>query len=600
MSTTTTNPTNPTFTTNKKYIKLYNNINNNNNHNNNNNNNYAYQSEMTEFIQLNNRKLEIPNRTSSKTVATIISTKTTTSSPSSTLFSLPATPEVTTSSSDDYVFEENNVQSYPLTTTTERPIELFEHEAITTIATIQTTQQQEDKEQQRQQQSLLSTRLNETATTTQVATSPATIISTLTTTPAIPTAPEQIQMLQEQLQSNLYEATTTTNTATTIFPKEASKQSKRQFVAKGVKNEEELEQEDVLYMYDNSIEQEENEGERFEEVIATTMTTNNYVADNSNVLVPPTIATFEPTTESFVKPQTITKSLQQPKDYNSNNSRKMATKYWNPYNKTKQKQQYNNESQSRTKNTSSSNIDNSLNNNESNTDFINSNNEQKKLNTFSLNHHKQQHFATETNNQIPQLHQQSQLDMKLQQYHFKAVSKTTIETRTTTDLKVKSTINTLTTNGTNSTTTTHNSTQIPIDNNKSNNIYITSSITAATSYDSVSNLNHPKEIMLDSDVQGNHLQIPTTSVGTTTTLRTPVTYAPLYQYHAGFNQLRRPALLQYHPHHRHTRQAAADDEQNDKCRMFVEGDAEKNELYSPDYPNDYPKNINCTRVIIGK
>lgn len=48
---------------------------------------------------------------------------------------------------------------------------------------------------------------------------------------------------------------------------------------------------------------------------------------------------------------------------------------------------------------------------------------------------------------------------------------------------------------------------------------------------------------------------------------------------------------------RHERQA---EEEVDRCRLFVEGDPTKNELYSPEYPNLYPKNINCTRVITGE
>ncbi|XP_030572875.1 uncharacterized protein LOC115771344 [Drosophila novamexicana] len=40
-----------------------------------------------------------------------------------------------------------------------------------------------------------------------------------------------------------------------------------------------------------------------------------------------------------------------------------------------------------------------------------------------------------------------------------------------------------------------------------------------------------------------------------------------------------------------------EEDQVDRCRLFVEGDPTKNELYSPEYPNLYPKNINCTRVI---
>ncbi|KAM8721228.1 hypothetical protein ACLKA7_007145 [Drosophila subpalustris] len=46
---------------------------------------------------------------------------------------------------------------------------------------------------------------------------------------------------------------------------------------------------------------------------------------------------------------------------------------------------------------------------------------------------------------------------------------------------------------------------------------------------------------------------------------------------------------------RFERETEAD--QVDRCRLFVQGDPTKNELYSPEYPNLYPKNINCTRVI---
>ncbi|XP_055910064.1 neuropilin and tolloid-like protein 1 isoform X2 [Eupeodes corollae] len=40
-----------------------------------------------------------------------------------------------------------------------------------------------------------------------------------------------------------------------------------------------------------------------------------------------------------------------------------------------------------------------------------------------------------------------------------------------------------------------------------------------------------------------------------------------------------------------------DDTGMDKCHTFVVGEPEQSLLYSPDYPNDYPKNINCTRII---
>ncbi|XP_067641059.1 uncharacterized protein Neto isoform X2 [Eurosta solidaginis] len=60
------------------------------------------------------------------------------------------------------------------------------------------------------------------------------------------------------------------------------------------------------------------------------------------------------------------------------------------------------------------------------------------------------------------------------------------------------------------------------------------------------------------------------------------------------------ALLHTQHSNRWTRQLPADEEEPvDKCRQFIEGEGEKNEFYSPDYPNDYPKNINCTRKIIA-
>lgn len=38
-----------------------------------------------------------------------------------------------------------------------------------------------------------------------------------------------------------------------------------------------------------------------------------------------------------------------------------------------------------------------------------------------------------------------------------------------------------------------------------------------------------------------------------------------------------------------------------KCEAFMkdEGDDEFHEFFSPGYPNNYPKNINCTRIIEG-
>ncbi|XP_073834477.1 neuropilin and tolloid-like isoform X2 [Musca autumnalis] len=70
--------------------------------------------------------------------------------------------------------------------------------------------------------------------------------------------------------------------------------------------------------------------------------------------------------------------------------------------------------------------------------------------------------------------------------------------------------------------------------------------------------------------------------------------------HLQYNQLKRPALLAASTQtlQRQTRQV--DDDPIDKCRLFEVGDPEKMELYSPDYPNVYPKNINCTRVITAQ
>ncbi|XP_037938779.1 uncharacterized protein LOC119671948 isoform X1 [Teleopsis dalmanni] len=69
------------------------------------------------------------------------------------------------------------------------------------------------------------------------------------------------------------------------------------------------------------------------------------------------------------------------------------------------------------------------------------------------------------------------------------------------------------------------------------------------------------------------------------------TYNSFFHTLGTFNQVKRPLQT----YGRYTRQAEG--EPIDKCRLFVEGQAGKNELYSPDYPNHYPKNINCTRLI---
>ncbi|CAH0387693.1 unnamed protein product [Bemisia tabaci] len=36
------------------------------------------------------------------------------------------------------------------------------------------------------------------------------------------------------------------------------------------------------------------------------------------------------------------------------------------------------------------------------------------------------------------------------------------------------------------------------------------------------------------------------------------------------------------------------------CRQFVEGDPEKMEFYSPNYPSNYPNHSDCIAVLTGK
>ncbi|XP_046803472.1 uncharacterized protein LOC111675712 isoform X2 [Lucilia cuprina] len=487
-----------TTTTTKKYTKLY-------------NNNYAYQSEMTEFLQLNRK---IPNRTS----RTVAKTLTTTTSPPSLLLSTTSSPlTATITSTTDNHYKQNNVNSYPI----------FEHEAITTIATIQTQ----------------STTITKTSTV--VATQSATAAAMKTTL-----APEQIQ--------NPVDATTA------------------QRIDNGIKR-----QADIFYIFDNSIEEKE-ENKELEAARNIETTSTNYVADYSKVFVPPT--------EPFVETLTMTNTRKQVNNYrknhNTDNKRKnnlKNTKYWNASidlnrNLRHQQQQHNN-GYSRNSN---------LNNSESNNDFTNitknisSKYKQKTTNTFNLNHNNR--YGTVNNSRSINIirHQQQ----KQQQNHLSISIANGIRIRATKSLdaaQIATTINSLPSSG------TIDYRQSSTYNFKNHNSKYNNNKNLATSTDSVSNIS-PKEINHYSDDFSHHLQIPTSTL-MTTALRTPATYSPLHEHHHS-NQLKRPALL-----YRHTRQAAPEDEQNDKCRMFIEGDPEKNELYSPDYPNDYPKNINCTRVI---
>jgi hypothetical protein len=45
---------------------------------------------------------------------------------------------------------------------------------------------------------------------------------------------------------------------------------------------------------------------------------------------------------------------------------------------------------------------------------------------------------------------------------------------------------------------------------------------------------------------------------------------------------------------------AMDDSEEDKCKAFKVGNPEQREFYSPNYPDNYPNNIECTRLLEGK
>lgn len=48
------------------------------------------------------------------------------------------------------------------------------------------------------------------------------------------------------------------------------------------------------------------------------------------------------------------------------------------------------------------------------------------------------------------------------------------------------------------------------------------------------------------------------------------------------------------------RQTEADADAVERCRSFSEGDNEKQEFYSPNYPNDYGNHTDCVKIIEGK
>jgi hypothetical protein len=43
-----------------------------------------------------------------------------------------------------------------------------------------------------------------------------------------------------------------------------------------------------------------------------------------------------------------------------------------------------------------------------------------------------------------------------------------------------------------------------------------------------------------------------------------------------------------------------DESEESKCKAFAEGNPERGEFYSPNYPDNYPNNIECTRLLEGK
>jgi hypothetical protein len=49
-----------------------------------------------------------------------------------------------------------------------------------------------------------------------------------------------------------------------------------------------------------------------------------------------------------------------------------------------------------------------------------------------------------------------------------------------------------------------------------------------------------------------------------------------------------------------SRRYAMDDSEADKCRAFEVGNPDRGEFYSPNYPDNYPNNIECTRLLEGK
>lgn len=498
------------------------------------NKDYAYHTEMTEFVQLNRK---IPNSRNRDTTATSSSTSSSSiivpkippplSLPQSQ--SAPLMIETTT----DNTYQQNTLNSYPA----------FDHEALTTVATMQT---------------------KSTISTTQAATQ--TVAMTF-----IP-ATEQLQITK---QLNVYEDTTDFNTAV---------KAKRK-----IRGQPETEKQEVVFhkIY-NSLEE--------EAATSRTTTTNNYVADKSYFFVPPTMLRIGPTMRPFVTAVTIGNTRRQKNDYGSGSKRsriknhskntiyRTVTVDLKPNRRQKQLKQVSQQQHYEHTIDSKSKLQNS----ESGNDCINISNssKQKATNTLSCSHTNRYGTININSNNtgasiitarnsttIKALTQQHNQHQK----YLKAKKETGTRTRTRTRtfaLDAATAINSLPSNATTdfSENSRHN-----LSNHHSNYNYNHIS----TSNGTVSNIS-PTEIT----------QFPNESYQMQK--RATSTHLALHHYELPYNQLGRPVLL-----HRHGRQAPAEEEQSEKCRMFIEGDPEKNELYSPEYPNDYPKNINCTRVITG-
>lgn len=49
-----------------------------------------------------------------------------------------------------------------------------------------------------------------------------------------------------------------------------------------------------------------------------------------------------------------------------------------------------------------------------------------------------------------------------------------------------------------------------------------------------------------------------------------------------------------------SRRSSRDDSQTEKCKEFTQGNPERREFYSPNYPGNYPNNTECIKLLEGK